>query len=78
MVYIILLIIIIPTLFVFFRQRLFDIDLKTFGLATFPDLKAAQWINENIVDEKKIYITIFLHTMTPFLSDQMLDGGCHI
>ena len=32
------------------RQRLYDIDPKTYALATFPDLKAAEWINENIPD----------------------------
>ena len=54
----------------FIRQRLFDIDLKTFGLASFPDLKAAQWISENIVDDKKIYINNF-----PAYNDTVFVGS---
>jgi len=57
----------------FGRQRLYDIDPKTYALATFPDLEAANWINENIPDSAKIFINFF-----PAFNDSVIvgsDGG---
>ncbi|MHB8132803.1 MAG: hypothetical protein ACYDH1_01155 [Anaerolineaceae bacterium] len=57
----------------FGRQRLYDIDPKTYALATFPDLRAAEWINENVPDTAKIFINFF-----PAFNDSVIvgsDGG---
>ncbi len=54
----------------FGRQRLYDIDPKTFALATFPDLEAANWINENISDSQKIFINSF-----PAFDDTVVVGS---
>lgn len=43
----------------FGRQRLYDIDPSTYALVTYPDLEAANWINENIPDSEKIFINSF-------------------
>ena len=55
------------------HKRLYDIDPKTYALATFPDLDAAVWINENLLNNENIYINNF-----PTFNDLLIvgsDGG---
>jgi hypothetical protein len=54
----------------FGRQRLYDIDSDTYALATWPDMAAANWINENIPDSARIFINYF-----PAYSDSVIVGS---